>query len=106
MSFSWMFSGVYGLVVSANRNTMWGELAAVQDEWKLPWCIAGDFNIVRFPSEKWRGGSLTRQMKCFSDFVEGHELVDYPLEGAKLTWSNRQEELAMSKLDRFLVSSS
>lgn len=35
-----------------------------------------------------------------------HELVDYPLEGAEFTGSKCQEELAMSRLDRFFVSSS
>ena len=34
---------------------MWEELAAVKGLWGDPWCIAGDFNAVRFPIEKSNG---------------------------------------------------
>jgi hypothetical protein len=31
---------------------MWEELAGVASWWGVPWVIGGDFNVVRFPSER------------------------------------------------------
>jgi hypothetical protein len=28
-----------------------GELAEVVERWNVGWCIAGDYNVVRFPRE-------------------------------------------------------
>uniref|UniRef100_A0A2N9HSR5 Reverse transcriptase domain-containing protein n=1 Tax=Fagus sylvatica TaxID=28930 RepID=A0A2N9HSR5_FAGSY len=43
----------------------------VQDqfEWAFSGVYGGDFNVVRFPSEKLRAGRLTRAMTTFSDFI-------------------------------------
>lgn len=38
---------------------MWGELSEVYEEWKRPWCVAGNFSIVRYPSTRWGGGRLS-----------------------------------------------
>lgn len=65
-SFDWMFSSVYRLVINADRNAMWEELSVIHYDWKLPWCVAGDFNIIRYPFEKWGGCRLSRKMKLFS----------------------------------------
>jgi hypothetical protein len=34
---------------------MWEELAGIISWWESPWCIGGDFNATRFPSEKLGG---------------------------------------------------
>jgi exonuclease III len=46
--FEWAFSGVYGPNVDADRFILWEELAGVRSWWGVPWCIGGDFNVVRF----------------------------------------------------------
>ena len=40
----------------------------------------------------------------FSDFISDQGLLDLPLVGGHFTWSSNQENFAMSRLDRFLVS--
>ena len=40
---------------------------------------------------------------CF-DWINSHSLVDLQMGGVSFTWSNHQSNPAMSKLDRFLVS--
>ena len=72
--------------------------------WDAPWCIGGDFNVVRFPSEKSGQGPYSTAMQDFSDFIADFGLLDTPLEGGKFTWSNNREVPTMSKLDRFLFS--
>lgn len=43
-------------------------------------------------------------MDVFRDFVDRNELIDVPLIGVRFTWSKFQYRSALSKLDRFLVS--
>jgi exonuclease III len=50
--FSWAFAGVYGPNLDGDRRLLWEELAGLLSWWNLPWCIGGDFNITRFPSER------------------------------------------------------
>ena len=46
----------------------------------LPWCCFGDFNIVRFPSERSGEAHLTLAMEKFSEFIKDLNLVDLPLD--------------------------
>jgi hypothetical protein len=77
--FEWIFSGVYGPNVDAERFILWEELAGVRSWWGVLWCIGGDFNVVRFPSEKLGERRFTGAMRNFSDFILEMELVDLPL---------------------------
>ncbi|RVX05355.1 hypothetical protein CK203_013653 [Vitis vinifera] len=63
--FCWLFSGVYGPSLMKEREDFWAELGAVRGLWSDPWCVAGDFNVVRFPVESSRGGRLSASMRRF-----------------------------------------
>ena len=77
--FEWAFSGVYGPNLDVDRFILWDELAGVRSWWGVPWCIGGDFNVVRFASEKLREGRLTGTMTNFSYFIAELGLLDLPL---------------------------
>ncbi|KAL6331818.1 hypothetical protein AAG906_020162 [Vitis piasezkii] len=49
--FNWIFSGVYGPTLKRYRELFWEELGAIRGLWSDPWCIGGDFNLIRFPNE-------------------------------------------------------
>ena len=83
---------------------MWDELVGVQQYWNVPWCCIGDFNIVRFPSERLGNSRLTLAMELFSEFVEDLNLIDLPLERGSYTWSRGSDRPSMSRIDRVLVS--
>jgi hypothetical protein len=46
----------------------------------------GDFNVVRFPSERLGCNNFSTAMLAFLDFIEEHNLVDLPLSGDNYSW--------------------
>ncbi|KAL6323907.1 hypothetical protein AAG906_005904 [Vitis piasezkii] len=102
----WVFTGVYGPVCSGDREEFWEELGSVKGLWSDPWCVGGDFNLVRFPEERSRGGGLTASMRRFSKVLEELELRDYPLRGGPFTWRGGLNNQVQFRLDRFLVTDS
>ena len=68
----------------------------------MPWCIGGDFNVTLFLGERLRGTAYRSAVADFADFVAEQGLMDLPMDGGDVTWSN---SVSWSRLDRFLVSS-
>ena len=73
--------GSYGPTLKRNRELFWEELGAIRGLWSDPWCIGGDFNVVRFPSERSREGRITCSMRRFSEVIEELALRDLPIQG-------------------------
>ena len=102
-NFTWVFTGVYGLVKREQREDLWGELGVVKGLWGDAWCKGGDFNVVRFPGERNRDGRLTGPKRRFSQVIEDLELKDLTLRGGTFTWRGGLGNQRMARLDRFLV---
>ena len=104
--FTWVGTGLYGPTCDVTRQDLWAELRGIRQRWSNPWCLFGDFNVIRFPSERLRCRRLTPPMLDFSDFIEDQQLVDLPLGGGgQYTWSSGTENPSLSRIDRFLISS-
>jgi hypothetical protein len=99
-NFTWAFAGVYGPNLDPLRRSLGDELAGLLNLRDLPWCIGGNFNVIRFPCERSGATHIPSAMTEFSDFILEHGLMDLPLTGGSFTWTN----LSWSRLDRFLVS--
>ncbi|RVW80641.1 hypothetical protein CK203_044342 [Vitis vinifera] len=102
--FVWVFSGLYGPINGKERRELWEELATVKGLWSDPWCIVGDFNVVRFPVETSNGRQMSTTMREFSGFIEEFEFVDPSLGGGTFTWSGGERGSLNARLDRFLFS--
>ena len=79
--FCWIFIGVYGPTVKLEREDFLSELGAIRGLWNESWCVAGDFNMIKFHSKCSRGGRLSLAMRRFSKVVEDSELRDLHLQG-------------------------
>ena len=86
--FIWACSGVYSPNDNNLRGGLLDELVGIQQYWNVPWCCFGDFNVVRFSSERRGGSRLTPAMEKISEFIEDLNLIDLPLEGGSFTWSS------------------
>ncbi|RVW36959.1 Transposon TX1 uncharacterized 149 kDa protein [Vitis vinifera] len=102
--FLWTFTGVYGPTMKRHRELFWEELGAIRGLWSDPWCIGGDFNVVRFPSERSREGRLTGSMRRFSEVIEELAFKRFASPWGLFTWSGGLNGLSRSRLDRFLIS--
>ena len=96
--------GSYGPTLKRNRELFWEELGAIRGLWSDPWCIGGDFNVVRFPSERSREGRITGSMRRFSEVIDELASRDLPLQGGPFMWSGGLNGQFRSRLDRFLIS--
>jgi hypothetical protein len=65
------------------------------------WLIVGDFNLTRRPENRnIAGGDLNLMLK-FNEAINQLNLMEIPLHGLSFTWSNRQREPLLQRLDWF-----
>ena len=95
---------VYGPTMKQYKELFWEELGTIQGLWSDPWCIGGDFNVIKFPSERSREGRMIGTMRRFSKVIEELALRDLPLHGGPFTWSGGLNGQSRSRLDRFMIS--
>jgi hypothetical protein len=68
------------------------------------WLIVGDFNLIRRPENRnIAGGDLNLMLK-FNEAISELDLLEIPLHGLSFTWSNRQREPLLQRLDWFFIS--
>jgi len=48
--------GVYGPNDDHMRLPFFELSFFMSTTWDIPWCLDGDFNVIRFPSERYTGG--------------------------------------------------
>ena len=72
--------------------------------WEDPWCLGGDFNVLRYSRERNGEERWTRAMRRFSQVLDDLVLKDLPLQGGVFTWSGGPRNQRLAKLDRFLVT--
>ncbi|XP_066357840.1 uncharacterized protein [Miscanthus floridulus] len=69
-----------------------------------PWVIIGDFNLIRSEDEKNNDNINNSLIRAFNDAISQLGLMEIPLLGRSLTWTNGQESPVLAKLDRALVN--
>ena len=82
--FVWIFSSVYGPTMKRYREFFWDELGAIRELWNDLWCIGGDFNVIKFLSERSREGRMSSSIRRFSEVIDDLDLRDLICRGARL----------------------
>ncbi|KAL7263305.1 hypothetical protein ACSBR1_001473 [Camellia fascicularis] len=78
-SFSCVIINVYAPNEVLKRRHIWESLAKPKPSFSSPWCIVGDFNEIRFMSERKWCSRKERIMKDFNELIENQELIDIPM---------------------------
>lgn len=69
-----------------------------------PWILAGDFNLVRWLTDRSGNQRNFNLMQLFNDFISDAGLVDTLLKNRKFTWTSKRPDPVFSKIDRVLTS--
>jgi exonuclease III len=64
------------------------ELALFCSKNKEPYLLCGDFNIIRFSSEKNNSNPIHRHSDTFNAIINAYELRELVMTGGIYTWSN------------------
>jgi len=95
---------VYGPAHEENRDLFLTELSQICSTNTYSMILGGDFNILRFSSDKNTSFSGNKFTDLFNWVINTHELRDLPLNGGSYTWSNNQQVPTLERLDRILIS--
>ena len=95
---------MYGPTSREEREILWEILGAIRGLWEEPWCLGGDFNVIRFPEERNQVGRISVPMRRFSKVIDELELKDLLLKGGRFTWKWGLNNQRRAKLDKYLVS--
>nr|GEY57561.1 RNA-directed DNA polymerase, eukaryota, reverse transcriptase zinc-binding domain protein [Tanacetum cinerariifolium] len=106
---TWVPTGIKLLIVSvyapqeSKENVMlWDYIRLVVSNWDGQVVIMGDFNEVRYSSERFGSVFNKKGAEVFNNFINNAGLVEVPLGGCSFTWCHKSAK-KMSKLDRFLI---
>ena len=102
----WNFMNIYGSPHEVSKEDFLTELASFCGTCQEPYLAGGDFNLLRFTSEKNKPTVLSKHSGTFNSIIACYDLLDMTLAGGKYTWSNNQSPPTLEKLDRILVSKS
>lgn len=95
---------VYGPAQHDLSGTFITELSDFCAAVSVPMILGGDFNLIRDDKDRNVGHGDPKLMDLFNDFIGNFQLREIHMGGAKYTWSNKQQDPILVKLDRILVS--
>ncbi|XP_071708593.1 uncharacterized protein [Rutidosis leptorrhynchoides] len=109
---NWVGSGnesiivnVYGPHNDVSKKEMWSSLNQLLDTTDSSWVLCGDFNEVRYQSDRLNSTFHQSRASIFNEFISRNNLIDILINGKKFTRIS-DDGTKFSKLDRFLVNNS
>lgn len=94
---------MYGPTIDSEKLGFLHKLNLLTEMVNYPWIIAGDFNLLRWITERSTGATCFDLMDLFNQFIRVASLVDVPLKNRAYTWSSKRPRPTFSKLDRVLT---
>ncbi|GJS50445.1 RNA-directed DNA polymerase, eukaryota [Tanacetum coccineum] len=94
---------VYAPHDAKEKIMLWDYLASEINRWRGKVVVMGDFNEVRFWSDRFGSIFNAQGANVFNSFISNAGLVEVELGGCSFTWCHKTAK-KMSKLDMFLVS--
>jgi len=105
-NFSWKLIVIYGPAYEDRKVEFLDELQHIMNSWKGPLLIGGDFNLVRFISDKSNRQINHRWAALFNNWISKWGLIELSAANKKFAWTNNQKYRILAKVDRIFVSTS
>lgn len=91
--FNWKLVVVYGSPYEEGKHDFLLELHQVMSKWQGPIMVGGDFNLVRFFSDKNNGRIKHRWADAFNEWVTKWALMELNASNRLHAWTNNQDNL-------------
>nr|GEX38859.1 putative RNA-directed DNA polymerase, eukaryota, reverse transcriptase zinc-binding domain protein [Tanacetum cinerariifolium] len=98
-----LIASVYAPHDPRDKRMLWDYLAHSINQWEGEVVLMGDFNEVRFKSDRFGSIFNAQVANDFNSFITNAGLEEVQLGGSKYTWCHKSVK-KMSKLDRFFIS--
>lgn len=96
---SWILTNIYGPCEAEEKEIFLHWFQNIQMPDDTDWLVVGDFNYIRYPSNRNIGTGDFNNMMKFNEARSELALVEIPLKGRNYTWSNMQEAPLLEKID-------
>lgn len=103
---SWVLTAIYAPCTHEGKRQHLEWFQAIQMPEEISWLIMGDFNLIRRPEDRNKEGGDPQEMFLFNEAISNLGLVEIPLQGRRFTWTNKQTEPLLERLDWFFSSAS
>ncbi|XP_071688689.1 uncharacterized protein [Rutidosis leptorrhynchoides] len=80
-SISTVIINVYGPHSDIKKKSMWDELNKIMELNNVAWVVGGDFNEVRFITERRNSNFIEHRAKLFNEFIDSNKLIEIPMGG-------------------------
>ena len=103
---TWVLTTVYAPCTYEGKRQFLNWFHSIQMPDEINWLIVGDFNLIRRPEDRNKEGGDIQEMYLFNEAINSLGLIEIPLHGRKYTWTNKQTEPLLERLDWFFSSAS
>lgn len=103
-NFRYWVVNVYGHAHHEFSGDFISELSSFCEKETLPIILGGDFNLIRNNRDRNQGQGDPKLMDLCNDFIGNFQLREIFVSGNKFTWSNKQRNPTLIKLDRILAT--
>jgi len=101
---NWLLTNIYAPCTPEGKVVFldWFKRIVMPED--IPWLIVGDFNLIRSPENRNKPGGSVQEMLAFNEAISSLRLVELPFKGCKYTWTNKQQNPLLERLDWFFTS--
>lgn len=103
---SWVLTNIYASCTDEGRTQFLDLFKGIDMPDTVDWLIVGDFTLTRYPENRNKPGGDINNMMVFNEAISQLAIEEIPLHGQRFTWSNKQENPLLQRLDWFFTSAS
>ena len=94
----WVLTNIYAPCTPNGKRSFLEWFGNIQMPPYIDWLIVGDFNLIKKPEDRNREGGDINEMYLFNEAISALRIVELPLLGRYLTWTNKQTPPLMDRL--------